>query len=116
KQHPSSRDGGGKAVSVSNQNQDRHGRLLLAAAGAAVRRSAGIDGVGEDSPGGGAARSTPQSSKGSQAREEGGQKDQDAGGEEIGCEEEMVRAEEGAKKEVLIQRSALFARVSKDGR
>jgi hypothetical protein len=28
----------------------------------------------------------------------------------------MVRAEEGAEKEVLILRSALYARVSKDGR
>ena len=75
--------------------------------------------MGEGVFGRGAARGATQASKAAQGREEDSCREghgQEVGGQEAGCEEEIDRAEEGAEKEVLILRSALFARVSKDGR
>ena len=58
--HSAVRGGGLKAVSVSNPGQDRHGELVLAIAGAPVRRSGGTGALGEGGTGSGAARSVAQ--------------------------------------------------------
>ena len=52
--------------------EDRHGQLVLAIAGAAVRRSGGTDRLGEGGAGGGAARGPAQASEGEEGGAEAG--------------------------------------------
>ena len=108
--HSAIRGGGIEAVSVSTENdgEDRHRQLVLAIAGAAIRRFRGVGCLGEGVFGCGAARGAPQASKDAQrcqgARQEGQSKN--AGSQESRGEEKMVSAEGGAAKEALILRSA----------
>ena len=60
---------GSNAVPVSDPGQDRHGELVLAIAGAAVRRSGGTDGLGEGGIGGGATRGAAQAAEGAEGDE-----------------------------------------------
>ena len=66
--HSAVRGGGLKAVSVSNPGQDRDRQLVLAAAGTAVRRSRGFDGLGEGVAGRGATRGVAQAAEGEEER------------------------------------------------
>src|SRR3954452_7198601 len=69
--HSALRGRGLKTVSIPDPNQDRHRRLLLGIAGPAVRRSGGIDGVGEGCAGRRRARGVEKATQG----EEGGQEE-----------------------------------------
>ena len=62
--HSAVRGGGLKTVSVPDPRQDGDGQLVLAIAGAAVRRSRGFDGLGEGLAGCGAARGVAQAAEG----------------------------------------------------
>ena len=62
---------GSTAVPVSDPGQDRHGELVLAIAGAAVRRSGRTDGLGEGGIGGGATRGAAQAAEGPEDDEGG---------------------------------------------
>ena len=65
--HSAVRGGRLKAVSVSDPGQDGHRQFVLAAAGAAVRRSRGFDRLGEGVAGGSPARGIAQAAEAKKA-------------------------------------------------
>ena len=98
---PPVRGGRVDAVPVSDAGQDRHGQLVLAVAGPAVRRSGRADGLGEGGIGGGATRGAAQAAEGAEDSEGSCKR---SGGEKARRKEEADEEsqKERAQKEVLI--------------
>ena len=78
---PAVRSGGIAAVSVSDAHQDGHRELVLAVAGAPVRRLRGTGRLGEGGAGRGATRGVAQAAEGAQ----GGEAEGYEGCEQAGC-------------------------------